>query len=348
MCPASSALRTTVAGKLLPAVIACGVLLLSAPAHAQIDLTGSWASRMHEDWMERCCGRDLVDYTGLPLNDEARALALRYSATSYAMRERQCLLHSPYSFQFWPHGLRIWNETDAMGRIIAWKFSSVLEREGLTIWMDGRPHPSPNEFYPFSGFTTGRWEGDTLTTYTTHLKQTFTRRGNGSPASDRATVTAHITRHDDLLTITTIQEDPIFLTEPLVVSRTWQLDPRGDIARTSICYAVTEIPRLEDSGIVPHYPPGENPDLEFMVDHYRIPKEAVLGYAETTYPEYRKKLKDVYAPPATCERYCCGWSAIQSGSVFPAPGLSCIASGIGSLPGRPADSDRRVSDPRAP
>jgi hypothetical protein len=346
MYRASSVRLIPVAGKLLPILFACGVLLMGSPAQAQIDLTGSWASRMHEDWMERCCGRDLVDYTGLPLSDEARALALRYSPTAYAMRERQCLLHSPYSFQFWPHGLRIWNETDAAGRVIAWKFGSVLERDGLTVWMDGRPHPSSNEFYPFSGFTTGRWEGDTLTTYTTHLKQTFTRRGNGSPASDLATVTAHITRHEDLLTITTIQEDPVYLTEPLVVSRTWQLDPRGDVARTSICYAVTEIPRLEDSGIVPHYFPGENPEVDFMVNQYGIPREAVLGYAETTYPEYRRKLADTYEAPAACERYCCGWSAIQSGSTFPAPGLICVAAGTRSLPGRPADSDTRVADPR--
>jgi hypothetical protein len=260
----------------------------------------------------------------------------------YAMRERQCLPFSPYSFQFWPHGLRIWNETDAFGNVIAWKVSGVLERDGLTIWMDDRPHPSANAFYPFSGFTTGRWEGDTLATFTTHLKPSYTRRGNGSPSSDQATVRAFITRHDDLLTITTIQEDPVYLTEPLVVSRTWQLDPRGTVAMAGVCYAVTEIPRLEDTGDVPHYNPGENPELDFMTRQYHIPREAVLGYAETTYPEYRRKLRNVYVPPAACDRYCCGWNAIASGSVFPAPNLTCIAAGKGTLPGRPADTDPRA------
>ena len=61
------------------AVAAASVLMLTAaPAAAQVDLTGSWASRMHEDWFERGPGRDLGDYTGAPLNDEARALALSY------------------------------------------------------------------------------------------------------------------------------------------------------------------------------------------------------------------------------------------------------------------------------
>jgi hypothetical protein len=316
--------------------------LVAAPASAQIDLTGSWMVRMHEDWMERATGRDVVDYTGLPLTDEARAVALTYSPTAYAMRERQCLLFSPYSFQFWPHSLRMWSETDADGRVVAWKLSGVTEREGLTIWMDGRPHPSANAFYPFAGFTTGRWEGDTLVTRTTHLKTSYTRRGNGSPSSDLATVTAYFARYDDLLTITTIQEDPIYLTEPLVVSRTWQLDPRANVARTGTCNSATELPRLEDTGVVPHYDLGENPEVDFMTKQYNLPREAVLGHAETLYPEYRKKLKDSYVLPAACGRYCCGWIPIASGSVVPAPGLTCITGGTGRLStGAPIQSGTR-------
>jgi hypothetical protein len=318
------------------------LVLTSGPAFAQIDLTGSWTVRMHEDWIERCCGRDVVDYTGLPLTDEGRALALLYSPTIYAMRERQCLLFSPYSLQFWPHSIQMWSELDSQGRVVAWRMSGVVERDGLTVWMDGRPHPSPNAFYPFSGFTTGTWEGDTLTTYTTHLKTSYTRRGNGSPASDQATVTAHFTRHDDLLTVTTIQEDPVYLTEPLVVTRVWQLDLRGNTARQAACNAVTEIPRLEDTGEVPHYDRGDNPEVDYMTKAYHLPIEAVMGYAETTYPEYRKKLKSTYLLPAGCDRYCCGWMPIAGGSVFPAPGLACVAAGKGSLPGRPADTDRRT------
>ena len=84
--------------------------------------------------------------------------------------------------------------------------------------MDGRPHPSPNAQHTEGGFTTGKWEGDTLTAYTTHLKAAWIRRGVGIPGSDETTITTHITRHDDLLTIMTIQEDPYYLTEPHVVT----------------------------------------------------------------------------------------------------------------------------------
>jgi hypothetical protein len=54
----------------------------ASSAFAQTELAGSWAARNHEDGLERGGGPYAVDYTGLPLNDEARARALSYSATS--------------------------------------------------------------------------------------------------------------------------------------------------------------------------------------------------------------------------------------------------------------------------
>jgi hypothetical protein len=143
------------------------------------------------------------------------------------------------------------------------------------------------------------------------------------PKSDLATLTAHLMRHDDLLTIVTIDEDPVYLAEPLVISRTFRLAPRGDVPYWAQCQAVTEIPRLEGSGIVPNYLPGENPNRTFIADTYRIPQEAAMGYAETLYPEYRKKLRDTYKAPAECGRYCCGWLSVGGGSANPAPTLSC-------------------------
>ncbi|MSO30026.1 MAG: hypothetical protein EXQ48_03660, partial [Acidobacteria bacterium] len=56
------------------AAILSVLTLAAVPASAQIDLTGSYTSRMHEDWFIRGPGQDPADYTGLPLNDEARAI----------------------------------------------------------------------------------------------------------------------------------------------------------------------------------------------------------------------------------------------------------------------------------
>ena len=303
-------------------------VLLNLPSSAEVDLAGVWQSRQHEDWIERGPGPDPVDYTGIPLSDDGRAKALSYTAAQLAMPVRQCLYYVPQYVVFGPQGIRIWNEPDPVtGRIVAWKISGAIDRDILTIWMDGRPHPSNNAFHSFAGFTTGVWEGDMLTTYTTHIKEGYIRR-NGAPSSDQTTVTEHIMRHGDILTIVAVIDDPIYLTEPHVVSRSWQLDPRANVpATSSACFPTEELPSLEKEGAVPHHLPGKNPDVNDLTRLHNIPVEAVLGGAETIYPEYRKKIKDKYVRPQQCKRYCCGWVAL--GGPGSAPGLSCITNGSG-------------------
>src|SRR6186713_1523803 len=61
-------------------IIVAASILAAAPASAQIELSGSWAARNHEDAMERGAGPYAVDYTGLPLNDDGRDKELSYSA----------------------------------------------------------------------------------------------------------------------------------------------------------------------------------------------------------------------------------------------------------------------------
>ena len=52
-----------------------------------------------------------------------------------------------------------------------------------------------------------------------------------------------------------------------------------------------------ETGEVKRYLPGENPNINEMTEMWGIPVEAVMGGAETMYPEYRKKLKDTYKRP---------------------------------------------------
>jgi hypothetical protein len=304
--------------------IASGVL--AVPAVAQVDLSGQWSDRYHEDWPERIPGPDPVDLLGLPLSEAGRAKADSWNVSVQTLPERQCIPHmATYNFQG-PANLKIWNETDPItGRPLAWKIFGTFGRTTETIWMDGRPHPSPNALYTFEGFTTGEWEGDMLTTYTTHIKMGYIRR-NGVPSSDRATVVSHIVRHGDILTITTIVEDPVYLTEPLIRSHSWELDPKQQVLPTP-CEPVVEVPRPK--GVVPHFLPGENPFVTEVSKLYGIPLEAVRGGAETMYPEYRKTIKDKYVAPLKCERYCCGWGGGGTANVAI---LNCITGGSARNP----------------
>ena len=204
-------------------------MLVSVPAFAQFDLTGKWASRSSQDAQERGPGPDPVDYLGLPLNDEGRARALSYNYSMLSLPDGQCGYHTPFYIVLGPFGLHIWNEFDPVSaKLVAWKIGAWVDRDVTTIWMDGRPHPSPNAPRTYGGFTTGRWEGNTLVTTTTHMKATQIRR-NGAPVSDQATMTMYVFRHGDLLTIRAVMDDPVYFSEPLVRSRVWALDPDGNL-----------------------------------------------------------------------------------------------------------------------
>ena len=101
---------------------------------------------------------------------------------------------------------------------------------------------------------------------------------SASRAAISPTFTVFITRRENLLTITTMQEDPIYLTEPHVVSRVWEFDPRGSQGPLrDTCNVGVEIPSLEDTGEVPHYLPGQNPEADYMVRTYNIPKRSGDG-----------------------------------------------------------------------
>ncbi len=162
--------------------------------------------------------------------------------------------------------------------------------------MDGRPHPSEYAPHTWMGFSTGKWEGAVLTVYTTHIKQGFVRR-NGLPESDRATLIEHYIRYGNLMTHVSILTDPVYLTEPLVKSEDFSLAEYTAISWTYSCEPVEEITGLPKNR-VPHFLPGQNPFLKEFAERHGIPMQAVLGGAETMYPEYQLKLEQMLKTPA--------------------------------------------------
>ena len=57
---------------------------------------------------------------------------------------------------------------------------------------------------------------------------------------------------------------------------------------------------------MPHYLPGKNPYVGEMTKRYGIPVEALMGGAETMYPEYREVIKPKFVMPAKCAINCGG------------------------------------------
>ena len=263
-------------------------MLASAPAFAQVDLSGVWAPQFHEDNPERGQGPELVDFAGLPISDAARQWALSWDPDRLGLPEHQCQVHTVAYIHRGPLRMRLWEERDPQTQtVIALREYVSTYEQNRTIWMDGRPHPPDYAAHTWMGFSTGKWDGNILTVYTTHIKQGWTRR-NGLPSSDLITLTEHFIRHGDHLTHVSVATDPIFLTEPLIKSEDYLLSDNSGGNWLWPCEYVDELPG-RSQGTVPSYMPGENPFLHEFADKYHIPLDAVLGGAETMYPEYRNK-----------------------------------------------------------
>jgi hypothetical protein len=276
--------RSCVANFLLAAVI-----VVSLPARAQVNLSGVWSNRLHEDWPDRLPGPELGDYAGIPLNAAARMRAQSWDAALLTVPEYQCRVHpSDYASSF--GDIRIWEEVDpATQQLVAihtHHFAWATER---TIWMDGRPHPPEYALYTSQGFSTGKWDGDKLVVTTTHLKEGWIRR-NGVPRSDRAMVTEYFIRHGDGLTWAALVHDPAYLTETYIRSRDYVFAMGGQIPPYP-CESVVEIVRPQNT--IPHHLPGTNPFLKEYQNAHHIPEEAAMGGAMTMYPEYRARLVEL-------------------------------------------------------
>ncbi len=268
--------------------------LVPRSGFAQVGLSGDWSPRMHEDQPDRGPGPELGDYTGLPITDGARLAADSWDASRLSIREHQCKVHNgPYIFHG-PLQVRIWEEKDSRTQqLTAIKiYISTYEQE-RTIWMDDRAHPPEWAPHTWQGFSTGKWDGDILTVYTTHIKQEWIRR-NGIPNSEKSTMIEHFIRHGNIMTHLEQWTDPVYLTEPLLRSEDFVLNERPTGNWLWPCEYVDEIVDRAHS-VVPNYLPGKSPFAGEFAKAHGMPIEAANGGAETTYPEYLQRLKALIA-----------------------------------------------------
>jgi hypothetical protein len=268
-------------------VFALVLLALAAtrPAAAQFEFSGSWNYVGSEDFSNDSLP---VDYMGLPLTEEGRARALTYSESQLSMPEHQCEAWPPTYLATGGFALLVTKQTEAIkGATVSYTIAAWSDRVPTVIWMDGRPHPSKYALHTRSGFTTGKWEGSTLVTYTTHMK-TGNLRKTGPPISDEATMTTRYFRHGNILTMLSVIEDPYYLTEPVVWTKSFKLAEAEVPSQVIACITTYE---GATPGEVPHYSPETNPFVDEMSKKYNLPRDVVLGYPKTLYPEYRQEMK---------------------------------------------------------
>ena len=114
------------------------------------------------------------------------------------------------------------------------------------------------------------------------------------PRSEKATLVEYFIRHGDYFTLVTDVRDPVYLTEPLIRTRTgyWTWETA---CSPNYCIPSVEVPHPK--GYVAYHLPGENPWLTEFASRHGIPVEAARGGAETMYPEYQEKMAKMPRPP---------------------------------------------------
>ncbi len=251
------------------------------------DLSGSWSPVAHE---ESVGDPAIAEFAGVPINQGTLAWGLAWSPSRVTLPEHQCQVHLAGYIYGGPLNLRIWEERDPQSqKVIAIRQYISTYEQNRTIWMDGRPHPGPYAPHTWMGFSTGKWEGDTLTVYTTHMKMGELRR-NGLMESDEATLVEHFIRYGDIMAHVSIISDPLSLTEPFVRSQTFRLTlPEGQ----TWLYPCEYVDEIADRprGDVPAYLPGKNPFVNEYAAKIHVPTQAELGGAASMYPEFREAIE---------------------------------------------------------
>ena len=280
---------------------AIGLVLAAQTAFAQSDLSGHWVKPNHED---HAGDARIGDYTGLPINDAARMKADAWDSERWGMPEHQCEPHPATYAPIGPSNMRILPIIDPQTQeIVAWDMVLHWMEMHRTVYMDGREHPPEWAPHTWMGFSTGKWEGDQLVVTTTHLKGAWVRR-NGLPHSDRAVMREHFVRTGTVLTLISAVNDPVYLTEPLIRTYSWELSPGYQVGSYP-CDISIEVEHPE--GHVPFKLPGQNKFLDDFATMFHLPKEAARGGAQTAYPEYAETLKRrpataAAAPAPTAQR----------------------------------------------
>ena len=209
-------------------------------ASAPIDLTGYWVSIVTEDWRWRMVTPPKGDYVSVPINDEAKKVADAWDPARDAAAGDACKAYGAPGLMRLPTRLNItWQddatlkvETDAGRQTRLFHFGDwkspggPATRQGETVaqWETrqgrrGQPLPPPEQ------------RSGNLKTVTTRLMPGYLRK-NGVPYSDKTTLTEYwdLLRQpngDQWIVITTIVEDPTYLTRSWITSLNFKKEPDG-------------------------------------------------------------------------------------------------------------------------
>jgi hypothetical protein len=206
----------------------------SAQDAAPIDLTGYWVAYVTENWRYRMVTPAKGEYRRIPSSAAAVPLINAWDPVADERAGNQCKSYGAGNIMSVPGRLHItWQDantlridTDAGTQTRLLRFAPSPSASSET-----SPSASPS----WQGESTATWEradgGGSLRVVTKNLRAGYLRK-NGVPYSERTSMTEHFdvaTLPDGgkLLLVTTIVEDPVYLTGPYVISPHFKREADG-------------------------------------------------------------------------------------------------------------------------
>jgi hypothetical protein len=204
-------------------------------------LTGQWVAIVNEDWRWRMVTPPKGDYASVPLNDEGRRVADQWDVSQDGACEAYgaaALLRMPTRLRIrWDGSERLVLETDAGRQVRSLEFGAPapaaarsLQGHSTARWVTP-PRPAGGPGLAGAGGGGQARAGGYLEVKTTNLTPGWLRR-NGVPYSENAAVTEYFARFAapngaEWLMVTTIVDDPRYLTQRYIVSNHFRKEPEG-------------------------------------------------------------------------------------------------------------------------
>jgi hypothetical protein len=199
----------------------------AARDRAPIDLTGYWVSYVTENWRYRMVTPAKGEYRRIPSSRAALPLISAWDPAADERAGNQCRSYGAGGIMSVPGRLHItWQDADTL------RLETDAGTQTRLFHFAPRTTSSPRTW---QGESAATWEsaagGGSLRVVTSNLRAGYLRK-NGVPYGERATVTEHfdvapLAGNGKLLLVTTIVEDPEYLTGPYVVSPHFKKEPDG-------------------------------------------------------------------------------------------------------------------------
>jgi hypothetical protein len=215
----------------------------TAKAGAPVDFTGYWVSVVTEDWRWRMVTPIKGDFAGIPLTAEGRKLGEAWDPAKDEAAGNQCKAYGAPAVMRIPGRLHITWQDDNTLRI-------DTDQGTQTRLLRFTGTPAANEAPSWQGYSAAQWEkplrgaglplaglgatregasGRSLEVVTTHLRPGYLRK-NGPPYSASAVLKEYFDLSNERngetwFVVTTIVEDPQYLSEPFVTSTNFKKEP---------------------------------------------------------------------------------------------------------------------------